>query len=157
MCSMLNGSKGSFLMRAKLSRSLTALSAALLFTLAASAQTSSISGEVKGEDGQPLKDAWIKIDRTDIKGNYKVKTNKKGEYFHAGLPLGMYNVSVEVDGKVMDSRKGVRTRLGDPLPLNFDLQAIKKQQQALNASANTGVLTKEQARDMSAEDKAKLE
>ena len=44
--------------------------------------------QVVGEDGQPLKDALIKIERKDIKGNYKVKTKKKGDYLHAGLPLG---------------------------------------------------------------------
>ena len=54
------------------------------------AQTSSLEGDVKGEDGQPLKGALVKIERTDIKGSYKVKTDKKGHYFHAGLPLGMY-------------------------------------------------------------------
>ncbi|MEO7649157.1 MAG: carboxypeptidase-like regulatory domain-containing protein, partial [Bryobacteraceae bacterium] len=100
-----------------------------MLSVGAFAQTSSLSGEVKDEDGKPLKEAWIKIDRKDIKGAYKVKTNKKGEYFHAGLPLGTYKITVEVDGKVRDSVDNVRTRLGDPLPINFNLQAIKQQQQ----------------------------
>jgi tetratricopeptide (TPR) repeat protein len=144
-------------MQVKLSRSLKALAGLLLFSLVASAQTSSLAGEVKDEDGKPLKDAWIKIERTDIKGNYKVKTNKKGEYFHAGLPLGTYNVSVEVDGKVRDQMKGVRTRLGDPLPINFDLQGQKKKNEQMQAAASTGTLTKEQERSMSAADKAAME
>ena len=33
--------------------------------------------------------------RTDIKGNYKCKTNKKGHYFYNGLPLGTYNITVK--------------------------------------------------------------
>jgi tetratricopeptide (TPR) repeat protein len=144
-------------MQAKLSRSLSALAGLLVFSFAASAQTSSLSGEVKDEDGKPLKDAWIKIERTDIKGNYKVKTNKKGEYFHAGLPLGTYNVSLEVDGKVRDEVKGVRTKLGDPTPINFDLQGQKKKNDAVQAAAAAGTLTKEQARDMSPEQKAAME
>src|SRR6476620_9267860 len=100
-------------MQAKLSRTLSALAGLIIFSFAASAQTSSMSGKVKGEDGQPLKDALIHIDRTDIKGSYKVKSNKKGEYFHAGLPLGTYNVSIEVNGKTIDglTTRGVRTRL----------------------------------------------
>src|SRR3984893_12285928 len=122
-------------MQTKLSRFSMALAGLHLFTIAAWAQPSSISGEGQDEDGKPLKDAWIKIDRTDIKGNYKVKTNKKGEYFHAGLPLGTYNVSVEVDGKTRDEVKGVRTRLGDPLPINFDLQGQKKKSQEVQAAA----------------------
>src|SRR5712692_2993459 len=95
-------------MQSKLPRSLVALAGLFFFSFAASAQTSSLAGEVKGEDGQPLKDAWIKIERTDIKGNYKVKTNKKGEYFHAGLPLGTYDVMLEVDGQVRDQVKNIQ-------------------------------------------------
>src|SRR5262249_21644852 len=129
----------------------------MLLSFAASAQTSSLAGEVKGEDGAPLKDAWIKIERKDIKGSYKVKTNKKGEYFHAGLPLGTYDVILEVDGKVRDQVKGVRTRLGDPLPVNFNLEGQKKKNEAVAAAAAAGTLTKEQARDMSPEEKAALE
>jgi tetratricopeptide (TPR) repeat protein len=144
-------------MQAKLSRSLTALVGVVLFSMAASAQTSSLSGEVKDEDGKPLVGAWVMIERTDIKGNYKVKTNKKGEYFHAGLPLGTYNIRLEVDGKVRDQVKGVRTRLGDPLPINFDLQGQKKKTQEVQAAAATGTLTKEQERSMSAADKAAME
>ena len=110
-----------------LSRSLTALAGLLICSFAASAQTSSLSGKVIGEDGQPLKDALIKIERKDIKGSYKVKTNKKGEYFHAGLPLGTYDVGVEVDGKMIEAvtAHNVRTRLGDPTPVDFDLQSVK--------------------------------
>lgn len=121
------------------------------------AQTTSFEGEVKGEDGQMLKGALVKIERTDIKGNYKVKTDKKGRYFHAGLPIGTYNLAVEVDGKDRDTIKGVRSRLGDPTPINFDLQAVKKRQEALQRAAETGTLTSEQERQMSPEQKAAME
>jgi tetratricopeptide (TPR) repeat protein len=144
-------------MQVKLSRSLTALAGLFLFSLAASAQTSSLAGEVKDEDGKPLVGAWVMIERTDIKGNYKVKTNKKGEYFHAGLPLGTYNIRLEVDGKVRDQVKGVRTRLGDPLPINFDLQGQKKKSQEVQAAAASGTLTKEQERSMSPAEKAAMD
>ena len=146
-------------MKIKLSRSLAALAGLTLLAFAASAQTSQISGKVIGEDGQPLKDALIKIDRTDIKGSYKVKSNKKGEYLHAGLPLGTYTVSVEVDGKPHDSltMKGVRTSMGDGPTVDFDLQKEKKRGEAAVAAAQSGTLTKEQARDMSPEQKAAME
>ena len=121
------------------------------------AQTTSFEGEVKGEDGQALKGALIKIERTDIKGNYKVKTDKKGRYFHAGLPIGTYNLTCEVEGKDRDTVKGVRSRLGDPTPINFDLQEMKKKQDALRQAAEAGTLTDEQARQMSPEQKAAVE
>ena len=135
---------------------------ALFIGLAASpafSQTGSLEGKVIGADGKPVgKDAAIvKILRTDIKGNYQVKTNKKGEYFHAGLPLGQYEVSVEIDGKIVDTMKGVRMRLGDPVPVNFDLSVMAKKQADMQKAMETGTVTQEMARDMSPEQKAAIE
>ncbi len=131
---------------------------ALLFTIAGFAQTTtSLEGEVKGEDGQPLKGALIKIDREDIKGHYQVKTDKKGHYFHAGLPIGTYKVTLEIDGKDVDFMDKVRTTLGDPVPINFDEHANAQKQKAMTQAAESGTLTKEQERGMSAEQKAALE
>lgn len=121
------------------------------------AQTSSLEGDVKGEDGQPLKGALVKIERKDIKGHYQVKTDKKGHFFHAGLPLGTYRLVLEVDGKDRDSVDNVRTTLGDPRPVNFDLQAQKQRADAMQKAAETGTLTKEQQRDISPEQRAAIE
>jgi protocatechuate 3,4-dioxygenase beta subunit len=46
-----------------------------------------LEGHVKGTDGQPVKGALIKLQRTDIKGHYQVKSDKKGHWFYTGLPL----------------------------------------------------------------------
>ena len=134
----------------------------MLLAGGALAQTTSLEGDVKGEDGKPLVGAWIKLERTDIKGSYKVKTDKKGHWFHAGLPIGTYNIACEVDGVVKDTVKGVRSKMGDPLPVNFDLQkmagARQKQQEAVAKAAETGSpLTKEQSREMSKEEKEAFE
>lgn len=129
----------------------------LLLAGVAFAQTSQIEGQVKDENGQPLQDALIKIERKDIKGNYKVKTRKKGDYLHAGLPLGTYTVVLEVKGQDVDKVDGVKTRLGEPTVVNFDMQATKAKQAAVQKAAETGTLTQEQARDMTPEQKAALE
>jgi tetratricopeptide (TPR) repeat protein len=140
-------------------RNLVVASAGALFLcLTSFAQISAIEGDVKGEDGQPAVKALIKIVRTDIKGNYKCETNKKGHYFYNGLPLGTYNITVEIGGKEMDGVNNVRTRLGDPMPVNFDLQKIAATKHAQQAQqqqqAATGqALTKEQERGMSKEQK----
>jgi len=131
--------------------------ALLLFTGVSMAQTGSIEGKVTGEDGQPLKDALIKIERKDIKGSYKVKTKKKGDFFHAGLPLGQYKVVCEVNGQDVDSVDGIRTSFGESTVVNFNLQEIKKKQQALAQAAESGTLTRDQARELSAEQRAALE
>jgi tetratricopeptide (TPR) repeat protein len=129
----------------------------LLLALPSFAQTSSMEGEVKGPDGQPLRGALVKIERTDIRGNYKVKTDRRGRFFHAGLPLGNYRVILEVDGKDVDRVENVRTRLGDPSVVNFDLQAARQKQEALQKAAETGQLTQEQTRDMTPEQRAEVE
>jgi tetratricopeptide (TPR) repeat protein len=129
----------------------------ILFSGVALAQVTVIQGQVKGEDGQPFKDALVKIERKDIRGHYQVKTNKKGEYYYGGLPLGLYDLTLEVDGKEVDKTNGVRTSIGEPRVINFDMQALKTRHAALQKAAETGSLTQEQARQMSAEERAALE
>jgi tetratricopeptide (TPR) repeat protein len=129
----------------------------LFCAVAGFAQTSSMEGDVKGADGAPLKGAVIKIDREDIKGHYQVKTDKKGHYYYGGLPLGQYKITLEVDGKDVDFVDKVKTRLGDPIENNFDMHAQAQKQQALNQAAETGNLSKDQARGMSPEEKAAFE
>src|SRR5580658_5241254 len=134
----------------------------LFCALSGFAQTSSMEGDVKGVDGSPLKGALVKIDREDIKGHYQVKTDKKGHYYYGGLPLGTYKIWVEVDGKERDSINNVKSKLGDPTVENFDLHASKATADERNADlqktlAAGGTLTKEQTRDMTAEQKAALE
>jgi len=121
------------------------------------AQTGAIEGDVIGEDGQPLQGALIRIERVDIKGNYRVKTNRKGHYFHAGLPLGTYNVHVEVDGQIRDAVRGVRVGLGDPVVVNFNLAEVRRRQEALQAAAQAGQLSEEQMRGLTKEQREALE
>ena len=110
-------------------RNLAVLAACFLgFAAAARAQVSGIEGTVKGADGNPIVGAVIKIERQDIKGNYTVKTDKKGHYGHYGLPLGQYKLTLEVDGKVADRVGPIRSRLGDPLNVPFNLHPAKAQQ-----------------------------
>jgi tetratricopeptide (TPR) repeat protein len=136
-------------------------------SFAAFAQTGAIAGKVIGPDGQPLQGAWVKIVRTDIKGEYFAETKKKGDFFHAGLPLGTYDVILIVDatkekkkpvgGREVDQVRGVRTGLGEPKEVNFDLAQMAKKQQAMQQAAETGQITKEMSREMSAEQKAAFE
>ena len=113
-----------------------ALTAALSLILGglASAQTGAIEGEVIGLDGKGVKGALIKIERTDVRGNYKVKSKKNGAYFHAGLPLGTYTVALEMDGNIVDRAAGVRVGSGNQ-KVNFDLREIQKRQQAASSGA----------------------
>jgi tetratricopeptide (TPR) repeat protein len=71
--------------------------------VAASAQTTQVNGTVKLKqaDGTevPVVDAQVDIYRTDIKGEWHVKTDKKGHYIYAGLPfVGTYALVVSAPG-----------------------------------------------------------
>jgi tetratricopeptide (TPR) repeat protein len=136
-----------------------AATAVLAFT--AFAQITTIEGDVKGEDGKPIDKAEIRIVRTDIKGSYPTKTNKKGHYLYMGLPMGTYDVQVVVDGKVRDTQKGVRTRPGDPIPVNFDLKSAQADQavaqQQMQKAMETGQMTDDMKRGLSKEQIAERE
>ncbi len=131
--------------------------AVLLVSSPLFSQTGSLAGKVIGEDGSPLQGALLKIERTDIRGNYKVKTNKKGEYFHAGLPMGQYKVTLSVNDQDIDSVSGVRVGLGDPTAVNFDMAEMAKRRQAQQQAAQTGEVAEDQLRGMSAEERKKYE
>ena len=144
-------------MQARLRRSLSL--GGLMFLLAGAtwAQTTTIEGDVKGPDGAPLKGAEIVLERTDIKGHYKVKSDKKGHWLYTGLPFGTYDITCAVDGKVVDGMKGVRSKYGDSTIVDFDLRKVAAQQAATQQANATGELSNDQARGMSKEQKEQYE
>lgn len=133
-----------------------ALSGLTLFCLSlpAFSQTSTIEGNVKDPDGKPLQGAVVNIDRTDIKGHYTVKTDKKGHYGYYGLPFaGVYDVSVVVDGQTRDAIKGVKTG-GSPTEQDFNLKN-PEQQAAANATEAERGMTKAQKEEFEKQAKAR--
>ena len=114
------------------------LLAVLTLALVASigfAQTGSLQGKVVDANGQGVQGAMVYIERIGVRGNYKVKSNKRGRYFHAGLPLGNYNVRLEIDGKEVWKVGNYPMKLGESEPLDFDLGEIQQQQQAAQSGA----------------------
>ena len=137
-------------------RALSAASFLFLFGGAAYGQMGAIQGKVLGDNGQPIQNAVVKIVRNDIKGKYQTKTNRRGEYFHAGLPAGRstnYSVTLEVNGQDVDSVQNVVVPLGDPAQVNFDLGLKKKQAEAMAS----GQLTSDQTRGLSNEQREQLD
>jgi len=126
-------------------KSLTIVPVTLFFSLACWGQTAAFEGNVKGPDGKPLLNAVVKIDRQDVKGNYKVKTDKKGHYFYGGLPLGNYKITVELDGQDR-AQKPARARVGESTDVSFDL-----------AADGAGPAVDESGRALSAKEKEEIE
>ena len=144
-------------MLAQLRRSLLLGGSFLLVSGAALAQTTTLQGDVKDASGQPLKGALIVLDRTDIKGHYQVKTDKHGHWLYTGLPSGDFDISCNVDGKVVDKVSKVHSGYGDNPPVNFDLHQVAQAQAAAQQANASGQVTQEQARGMSKEQKEQYE
>src|SRR5689334_6322466 len=93
----------------------------------ASAQTATAKGTVVDADGKPVNNAVVVFKNSDNNQTYKLKTNKKGEFFQIGMLSGPYSVEVQVDNKPVFQNK---TRL--QLDEN-DLGTIKVQPTAASA------------------------
>ncbi len=136
-------------MPATLRKLILILPISLFFSVAGWGQTTAVEGTVTGTDGKGVQGAMVHLERKDMKGSYKVKTDKKGHYYYGGLPIGTFRISVEISGKEADAMDNVRTKLGDPIEVPFDLKA---------ASARAGgAEAPEVERGMSASQKADFE
>jgi len=98
-----------------------ALALALACVAFAQTGTAYLDGKVIGVDGKPLQGAVVKLERTDGQAHYQVKTDKKGHWMQAGIPLAaMFDISVVVDGKVADTKHKVKSS-SDGGTVDFDL------------------------------------
>ncbi len=144
-------------MLARLRPSILITCLGLVAACSAWAQTTTMEGDVTDSSGQPLKGALVKLERTDIKGHYQVKSDKKGHWLYTGLPLGTFNITCEVDGKEADKVSGVKSKFGDTTTVNFDLRKVQQQQAATQQANASGQVTDDQSRGMSKEQKAQYE
>src|SRR5437763_1885674 len=108
-----------------ISKILPVLAVAALLAVPGFAQTGNITGKVLDVDGKPLSGATISIDRQGISQHFEVKTDKQGQYIHAGLPTGQYKVSVMKDGKVATTNERVTVSFGGDAKTDFDLKNAK--------------------------------
>jgi tetratricopeptide (TPR) repeat protein len=110
------------------------LAASIAGALPLFGQTGGLEGDVKDEKGGPLVGYPVLIERQDIKGTYKAKTDKRSHYVYVGLPIGTYKVTLQdPSGRELWHFGGVHVGLGDPTSTDFDLAkeratAVKAQQ-----------------------------
>jgi tetratricopeptide (TPR) repeat protein len=98
-------------------RYLLPLLASIAFVFSTSLLVSAQNGQLRGHvtlkqaDGTvvPAADAIVDVFRMDLPGDFQLKTNKKGEFVHAGLPfIGTYTLSVSMPGAQPYYLPGVR-------------------------------------------------
>lgn len=121
------------------------------------AQVGRMQGSAVGEDGKPINGAIVKMERTDQKGSYQVKTNKRGQFLHAGLPWGTYDVALTVNGQEVETVQNVRVSGAEGSPIVFDMKALKERQAALNAQNGAAAPTEDALAGMSDEERAAYE
>jgi len=86
------------------------------------AGTSALEGVVKDPTGQPVKGADVRIEATNGRNFSRiVKTDATGHYTSDGLAVGIYKVTLVVNGAVKASILNAYTQSGKPTQLNFEL------------------------------------
>jgi tetratricopeptide (TPR) repeat protein len=100
---------------------------------AALAQTGSVKGVCKDQQGNVIAGATVEWTSTETGRKYTLKTNNKGEYFSLGIAPGKYNVRLLKDNAEIWHINNVSVSL-DELDLDFDL---KKEQ--ISSGAKQGL------------------
>src|SRR5206468_1670448 len=97
----------------------------ILSVATAWAGPSAIQGVVKDAKGQAIKGADVRIASKDGKQQFNtVKTDAKGRYVSEGLPVGVYRVTLAVNGAVKASITNTKTKADQTTQLNFDLKPV---------------------------------
>lgn len=121
---------------------LVALAAAFVLSAAvpALAQRGAIRGKISDPDGNPVPDVEVSIVLLDGGGRpIRIKTNDKGEFLRAGVPVQMYRVSFELEGweplqamvTVSNGGQSVINETMHPLP-----EGVLSQEQADRANSH---------------------
>ena len=93
-----------------------------LLAFSASGGTSAFEGVVRDPAGHPVKGADVRIEATNGSSFSRiVKTDAIGHYTSNGLAIGIYKVTVVVNGAVKASVPNASAQSGKPTQLNFEL------------------------------------
>jgi len=85
------------------------------------AQTGSIKGWAKDENGQPITDATVELTNAANGRKTTLKLNNKGEYVSVLIP-GTYNVALIRNGQTIDVFNKVPVSMAQEQTVNFDLK-----------------------------------
>src|SRR6266436_5904564 len=93
-----------------------------LLAFSASGGTSAFEGVVRDPAGHPVKGADVRIEATNGSSFSRiVKTDAIGHYTSDGLAVGIYKVTLVVNGAVKASILNAYTQSGKSIQLNFEL------------------------------------
>jgi hypothetical protein len=96
------------------------LTGAFVLAPAALAQVASLQGNVLGTDGRPLQRAEVRMEAKDkASAPITTITGSNGRYLFAGLPAGVYRLSI-LEGGAVKFSVNIKMR-GEKARLDFDL------------------------------------
>ncbi len=107
------------------------LCACVIFTSAQN-RLSSISGQIKTNDGNPLPGATVKIHKT----NYGTLTDPNGNFKLSNIPVGNYTVQVTAIG-FKTQKKEIKVTDGEISTLSFSLSESSEQMETVNVIGRT--------------------
>ncbi len=95
------------------------LTGAFVLAPTALAQVAPLQGNVLGPDGRPLQGADVRVEAKEKPGvPFTAITGKKGQYSFAGLPAGIYRLSV-LEGGAVKMSVNMKMR-GEKARIDFD-------------------------------------
>jgi hypothetical protein len=103
------------------------LTGTFVLPLSALAQLAPLQGNILGTDGRPVQDAEVRLEGKDKPiAPITTVTGRNGRYLFAGLPAGVYRLSV-LEGGAVKFSVNVKMR-GEKARIDFDLSpsAVKK-------------------------------
>src|SRR5262244_3644558 len=130
---------------------LAALFAALAIPVVAqTGALGTVKGVCKDAQGNPIADAQVVWHNDDNGRTYKLKTNKKGEYFSLGIEPGMYTVTLTKDGKQLFTQSKEKVEVEEK---QFDIDIKEQEKEQIQATAKQQGMTAEQVQQRLAEQK----
>jgi hypothetical protein len=97
----------------------------LLLATTAFAQKSTVAGYALGPNGEPLKNAEIRIQHENKKTPpVAVKSNAQGAYVARDLPVGSYTVTVVGNAAGANSTARIKTKANETTRVDFGARAV---------------------------------
>jgi virginiamycin B lyase len=135
-------------------RSIDKVLLALMLTTSVSSPgvAATITGNVKGPDGQPFMGAFVAAENVQSKMTVNVLSDAQGRYHINNLPAGNYTVAITAIGYKSDPRSGVQLAADQKAAFDFALEKSKVRWSDLTTYQGRQLLPKTEKHDLSYND-----